>query len=58
MIIAIVTLLDDIYDSYATPEECELLTKCIQRFVLLPFLKNIFILGLLNFYVYLYVKFP
>ncbi|KAF8667120.1 hypothetical protein HU200_053306 [Digitaria exilis] len=30
MIIAIVTLLDDIYDSYATPEECELLTKCIE----------------------------
>nr|CAB3459919.1 unnamed protein product [Digitaria exilis] len=25
-----VTLLDDIYDSYATPEECELLTKCIE----------------------------
>jgi hypothetical protein len=35
MIIAIVTLLDDIYDSYATPEECEILTKCIERFVLL-----------------------
>ncbi|CAL4910726.1 unnamed protein product [Urochloa decumbens] len=30
MIIAIVTLLDDIYDSYATPKECELLTKCIE----------------------------
>ncbi|CAL4896107.1 unnamed protein product [Urochloa decumbens] len=30
MIIAIVTLLDDIYDSFATPEECELLTKCIE----------------------------
>ncbi|WVZ95807.1 LOW QUALITY PROTEIN: hypothetical protein U9M48_041523 [Paspalum notatum var. saurae] len=30
MIIAIVTLLDDIYDSYATPEECEILTKCIE----------------------------
>jgi hypothetical protein len=58
MIIAIVTLLDDIYDSYATPEECELLNKCIQRFVLLPFLKDIFILGSLNFYAYLYVKFP
>jgi hypothetical protein len=26
MIIAIATLLDDIYDSYATPEECEILT--------------------------------
>ena len=35
MIIAIVTLLDDIYDSYATPKECEMLTKCIERFVLL-----------------------
>ena len=35
MVIAIVTLLDDIYDSYATPEECEILTKCIERFVLL-----------------------
>lgn len=30
MVIAIVTLLDDIYDSYATPEECEILTKCIE----------------------------
>ncbi|KAG2624063.1 hypothetical protein PVAP13_3KG098200 [Panicum virgatum] len=30
MIIAIVTLLDDIYDSYATPEECKILTKCIE----------------------------
>nr|CAB3456221.1 unnamed protein product [Digitaria exilis] len=25
-----VTLLDDIYDSYATPEECELITRCIE----------------------------
>ncbi|KAL6619823.1 hypothetical protein ACP70R_034962 [Stipagrostis hirtigluma subsp. patula] len=31
MIIAIVTLLDDIYDSYGTSEECELFTKCIER---------------------------
>ncbi|PAN16825.1 hypothetical protein PAHAL_3G089300 [Panicum hallii] len=30
MIIAIATLLDDIYDSYATPEECEILTQCIE----------------------------
>ncbi|KAF8731742.1 hypothetical protein HU200_015674 [Digitaria exilis] len=30
MMIAIVTLLDDIYDSYATPEECELITRCIE----------------------------
>nr|QLR06791.1 terpene synthase clade-III-ancestor [synthetic construct] len=29
-VIAIVTILDDIYDSYGTPEECELLTKCIE----------------------------
>jgi len=34
MIIAIVTLLDDIFDSYGTLEECELLTNCIERFVL------------------------
>lgn len=33
MIIAIVTLLDDMFDSYGTPEECELLTNCIERFV-------------------------
>ncbi|RLN28275.1 beta-sesquiphellandrene synthase-like isoform X2 [Panicum miliaceum] len=25
------TILDDIYDSYATPEECEILTKCIEK---------------------------
>jgi hypothetical protein len=36
MITAIVTLLDDTYDSYATPEECELFTKCMERFVWLP----------------------
>nr|CAB3463622.1 unnamed protein product [Digitaria exilis] len=30
MIIAIATIFDDIYDSYATPEECELFTKCIE----------------------------
>ncbi|KXG21068.1 hypothetical protein SORBI_3009G009300 [Sorghum bicolor] len=30
MITAIVTLLDDTYDSYATPEECELFTKCME----------------------------
>nr|USM07608.1 alpha-terpineol synthase [Cymbopogon martinii] len=30
MNIAIVTILDDTYDSYATPEECELFTKCIE----------------------------
>jgi hypothetical protein len=35
MILSIVTLLDDTYDSYATPEECEIFTKCIERFVLL-----------------------
>lgn len=33
MIIAIVTLLDDIYDSYGSPEECDILTNCIERFV-------------------------
>jgi hypothetical protein len=42
MIIAIATLLDDIYDSYATPEECEILTQCIERFVLL--ITNTFII--------------
>ncbi|KAL6864800.1 hypothetical protein ACP4OV_015951 [Aristida adscensionis] len=30
MIIAIVTLIDDIYDSYGTSEECELFAKCIE----------------------------
>ncbi|PAN16832.1 hypothetical protein PAHAL_3G089700 [Panicum hallii] len=30
MIIAIVTLLDDIYDSYGSPEECDILTNCIE----------------------------
>jgi hypothetical protein len=39
MIIAIVTLLDDIYDSYGSPEECDILTNCIERFVPLPLLK-------------------
>jgi hypothetical protein len=32
MVIAIVTLLDDIFDSFATPQECEILTNCIERF--------------------------
>jgi hypothetical protein len=36
MVFSIVVLFDDIYDSYATPEECELFTKCIERFVFLP----------------------
>ena len=31
MIIAIVTLLDDIYDSYGSPKECDILTNCIER---------------------------
>ncbi|TVU30124.1 hypothetical protein EJB05_21731 [Eragrostis curvula] len=30
MVIAIVTLFDDIYDSYGTAEECEIFTKCIE----------------------------
>ncbi|CAL4910724.1 unnamed protein product [Urochloa decumbens] len=30
MIIAIVTLLDDIYDSYGSVEECDILTNCIE----------------------------
>ncbi|KAL6619819.1 hypothetical protein ACP70R_034958 [Stipagrostis hirtigluma subsp. patula] len=30
MMFAIATLLDDIYDSYGTPEQCELFTNCIQ----------------------------
>ena len=39
MIFAIVTILDDIYDSYATPKECILFTKCFERFVLLSYLQ-------------------
>ncbi|XP_062200557.1 alpha-terpineol synthase, chloroplastic-like [Phragmites australis] len=31
MVIAIITILDDMYDSYGTSEECELLTKCLER---------------------------
>ncbi|WVZ95795.1 hypothetical protein U9M48_041515, partial [Paspalum notatum var. saurae] len=30
MTIAIIGLLDDIYDSYGTPKECEIFTKCIE----------------------------
>ncbi|CAD6334943.1 unnamed protein product [Miscanthus lutarioriparius] len=30
MNIAIATIVDDIFDSYATPEECELFTKCME----------------------------
>ncbi|WVZ95793.1 hypothetical protein U9M48_041513, partial [Paspalum notatum var. saurae] len=36
MIIAIVTLLDDIFDCYASPEQCEILTNCIQSWDLTP----------------------
>lgn len=32
-VIAIVSLLDDTYDVYGTPQECELFTECIERFV-------------------------
>jgi len=39
MNIAIATIVDDIFDSYATPEECELFTKCMERLVLLAYLK-------------------
>ncbi|KAL6640259.1 hypothetical protein ACP70R_022108 [Stipagrostis hirtigluma subsp. patula] len=31
MMIAIATIFDDMFDSYGTSEECELLTKCIER---------------------------
>ncbi|GJM84974.1 hypothetical protein PR202_ga00696 [Eleusine coracana subsp. coracana] len=30
-VIAIATIFDDIYDSYGTSQECELFTKCIER---------------------------
>ncbi|WVZ95928.1 hypothetical protein U9M48_041630 [Paspalum notatum var. saurae] len=30
MLTAIIGLLDDIYDSYGTPKECEIFTKCIE----------------------------
>ncbi|CAN6231561.1 unnamed protein product [Urochloa humidicola] len=31
MVIAIATIFDDMFDSYGTTEECELLTNCIER---------------------------
>ncbi|CAL4924943.1 unnamed protein product [Urochloa decumbens] len=31
MVMATVVILDDFYDAYATSEECELFTKCIER---------------------------
>jgi hypothetical protein len=34
-VLAIVSLLDDTYDVYGTSQECELFTKCIERFVFL-----------------------
>lgn len=33
MVIAIVTHLDDIYDIYGSTEECEVFTRCMERFV-------------------------
>ncbi|KAJ1261198.1 hypothetical protein BS78_09G009600 [Paspalum vaginatum] len=36
MVITIVTLLDDIFDSYASLEQCEILTDCIQSWDLKP----------------------
>ncbi|KAL6885621.1 hypothetical protein ACP4OV_010400 [Aristida adscensionis] len=30
MMFALITLFDDIYDSYATSEECEIFTKCVE----------------------------
>lgn len=44
MVIAIATIFDDIFDSYGTREECELFTKCIERFALLFLTRKIFIL--------------
>jgi hypothetical protein len=32
-VINIATILDDIYDSFGTPEECELFTQWVERFV-------------------------
>jgi hypothetical protein len=34
-VLNIAAILDDIYDSFGTPEECELFTQWIERFVLL-----------------------
>ncbi|GJM84973.1 hypothetical protein PR202_ga00693 [Eleusine coracana subsp. coracana] len=34
MMLAIIALLDDIYDSYGTAEDCELFTKCMERYAL------------------------
>lgn len=33
MVMATAVILDDFYDSYASSEECELFTKCIEWFV-------------------------
>jgi hypothetical protein len=44
MVIAIATIFDDMFDSYGTAEECELLTNCIERFV--PTRVNIFVKSL------------
>jgi hypothetical protein len=32
-VINIATILDDIYDSFGTPQECELFTQWVERFV-------------------------
>jgi len=42
MFLANLTMLDDIYDSYGTPKECEIFTKCIERYVFISLLKNIY----------------
>jgi hypothetical protein len=36
-VMAIISIVDDIYDVYGTSEECELFTRCIERYVLYLF---------------------
>lgn len=55
MVIAIATIFDDIFDSYGTREECELFTKCIERFALLFLTRKIFILISLKLKSFFYI---
>ena len=49
-VLAIVSLLDDTYDVYGTSQECELFTKCIERYVFLMTETNLFIYTTNNIY--------